>query len=58
MTETIKSEEWKDECLLTYGEILTGKNAHWCWDWDGMPIDETCKMEMECCTCEISTKSS
>lgn len=29
---------------------LTGKHKHYCMDWDGMAIDETCP-EFECCTC-------
>lgn len=29
---------------------LTGKHKHYCMDWDGMAIDETCA-EFECCTC-------
>lgn len=29
---------------------LKGKYKHYCYDWDGMAIDETYK-EFECCTC-------
>jgi hypothetical protein len=25
------------------GVVLTGKYAHWCDEWDGLPIDETCE---------------
>lgn len=24
------------------GRILRGDYAHWCPEWDGLPIDETC----------------
>ena len=29
---------------------LQGKFKHYCWEWDGMAIDETCR-EFQCCTC-------
>lgn len=29
---------------------LQGKYKHYCWDWDGMAIDETCP-EFEYCLC-------
>lgn len=44
------SEDWKEDCLRYHGKVLTGSNAHWCPDWDYLPIDDTCK-EIECCTC-------
>lgn len=31
-------------------KILTGKFKHYCWEWDGMAIDETCA-EFEVCSC-------
>ena len=34
--------EWEADCLKWRGKILTGKHAHWCMDWDDLPIDETC----------------
>lgn len=37
----IPSQDWIDDCMKWRGEVLTGKYAHWCWDWDGLPIDET-----------------
>lgn len=43
-------DEWKAECIATYGRVLTGEHGHWCPDWDFMPIDETCR-EFEACTC-------
>jgi len=44
------SEHWKEDCLKWQGEVLTGKYAHWCPEWDELPIDETCS-EFESCTC-------
>jgi hypothetical protein len=32
------------------GRTLTGKLAHWCWDWDGLTVDET-TIEIESCHC-------
>jgi hypothetical protein len=34
-------EEWRKDCLRWRGRVLTGKERHWCYDWDGLPIDET-----------------
>jgi hypothetical protein len=34
-----------------WGRVLTGGKAHWCWDWDCLPIDETCA-EIEACGCQ------
>lgn len=44
------SDEWIEDCKKWYGRVLTGRFAHWCYDWDGLPIDETCK-EFEVCCC-------
>ncbi len=46
-----KTTEWIDDCIKYRGFVLTGKFAHWCYDWDGLPIDETCGPEWDCCTC-------
>lgn len=35
--------EFIEDCMKWRGRALTGKYAHWCWDWDGLPIDETCE---------------
>lgn len=42
--------EWKEDCVKWWGKILTGQSAHRCYDWDGLPIDETCD-EFDCCIC-------
>lgn len=52
------SQEWKDECLKYYGRVLTGKFAHWCWDWDQLPIDETCREFEVCCCYKDAAKTS
>lgn len=49
------SMDWIQDCLEAYGDVLRGKKAHWCPDWDFMPIDETCD-EIEGCTCEFKQK--
>jgi hypothetical protein len=36
-----EADEWAADCLRWRGRVLTGKYAHWCYDWDGLPIDET-----------------
>jgi len=45
------SAEWVEDCLMFWGRVLLGEDGHWCNDWDGLPVDETC-CEYECCTCE------
>jgi len=34
-------KEWEKDCLKWRGRILTGNNAHWCLDWDCLPVDDT-----------------
>jgi hypothetical protein len=46
----IEREDWKQDCLHWQGRVLTGEKAHWCMDWDCLPIDETCP-EIDCCNC-------
>ena len=41
---------WKSDCLQWRGRVLTGRLRHWCFDWDALPVDETC-LEITCCTC-------
>ena len=41
--------EWIRDCLKWRGELLQGREAHWCYEWDGLPIDETC-IEWPCCS--------
>ena len=46
-------QEWKADCLHWRGVVLTGVLAHWCWDWDFLPVDETTS-EIEGCCCDLS----
>jgi len=46
------SEDRKKDCLHWHGRLLTGDKAHWCPDWDFMPIDDT-MTEFLVCTCEL-----
>lgn len=34
--------EWLVDCKRYRGHTLTGHYRHWCMDWDGLPVDETC----------------
>lgn len=42
------SLEWQADCQHWRGRVLTGEHGHWCFEWDGLPIDETCP-EWPCC---------
>lgn len=42
----------KRDDLVKIFNNLTGVYAHYCYDWDELPIDETCP-EFACCTCEF-----
>lgn len=38
------------------GRVLTGRYSHWCYEWDGLTIDETCD-EWRCeCAKELEGK--
>lgn len=41
---------WAEDCFRWRGRLLTGVYSHWCWDWDLLPVDETCP-EMSSCGC-------
>jgi hypothetical protein len=43
-------QRWEEDSLRYHGKVLKGKFWHWCGEWDGLPIDETCS-EFECCYC-------
>jgi hypothetical protein len=43
--------EWVKECEKTYGRVLNGTFAHWCYDFDGLPMDETLDGFYKGCTC-------
>lgn len=47
------SQDWIDDCVKWRGRVLEGKYRHWCFDWDELPIDETC-FEWPCvCASEL-----
>jgi hypothetical protein len=33
---------WEHDSKHWRGKVMTGLYAHWCSDWDDLPIDETC----------------
>jgi len=41
MAERWIEHKWDTDCMHWRGRVLTGRYAHWCYDWDGLPIDET-----------------
>jgi hypothetical protein len=41
------------DCLQMHGKVLTGEKAHYCPEFDYLPIDET-RHEFQYCTCEWS----
>ena len=45
-----ESPAWIADCMRWHGKVLTGAKAHWCFDWDELPVDETTS-EFDCCTC-------
>lgn len=45
------SKHWIEDCRKWWGCVLTGGDAHWCGDFDDLPIDNTCG-EYEYCTCQ------
>lgn len=34
--------DWILDCDKWRGRLLTGGAAHWCPEWDDLPVDETC----------------
>jgi hypothetical protein len=42
--------EFEQDCMATYGRLLTGKYKHYCSELDYVPIDETCP-EFDSCAC-------
>lgn len=50
--ENKPSDEWIEDSMHHHGKVLTGKYAHWCPEFDYLPIDESC-FEFEYCLCEF-----
>lgn len=44
---------WHEDCMKYYGRVLMGSKAHYCPEFDYLPIDETCD-EIESCSCEFN----
>lgn len=42
--------DWEVDCMKWRGRKLDGAHGHWCMDWDGLPVDETCE-EWPHCRC-------
>lgn len=40
---TVLVTDWEADCMEWRGRILDGNDAHWCPDWDDLPIDSTCE---------------
>ncbi len=49
-----KQKQFEADCIYWRGVILTGKYKHWCYDWDGLPVDETCLEEWLSCNCFVN----
>jgi len=44
---------WEEDCKHWRGRRLIGKYCHYCQDWDGLPIDETCPEWPCACAAEL-----
>lgn len=52
------SAEWIEACRDYRGRLLTGRFAHFCPQWDGLPVDETCR-EWPCpCAAELQAEAA
>jgi len=51
-------DTFEGDCMRYRRRILTGKYAHTCWDWDGLPIDETCEEWPCACQAELEKQVS
>lgn len=47
----INNPEFIADCIKWRRRRLYGRFAHWCYDWDDLPTDETCGEEFDCCHC-------
>ncbi len=43
--------QWVKDCNKWRGRVLTGRFGHWCFDWDELPVDETCREWP--CSCHV-----
>lgn len=35
-------DTWRADCEQWRGRVLAGEFGHWCAEYDGLPVDETC----------------
>ena len=42
---------WVESCMPWRGAVLIGKYGHYCYEWDGLPVDESC-LEWPCACAE------
>jgi hypothetical protein len=47
MTSKIVADWWRD-CLQWRGRLLMGRYCHYCDEFDGLPVDETCPEWVVC----------
>lgn len=45
---------WIADCQRWRGRTLMGEYSHWCFEWDGLPVDETTR-EFTVCLCYPQT---
>ena len=51
----VTMDELDKESLKTRGHTLAGKYRHWCNEFDGLPVDESC-FEFKFCLCFNTTQ--
>ncbi len=44
----VSDPRWLSECNKWRHRVLTGNRSHYCFYWDGLPVDETCENEWPC----------
>lgn len=51
--------EWERDCLRYRGELLANTpKAHWCNDWDDLPMNEDCEeFKHGTCSCYPNERS-
>lgn len=45
------SADWIADSMHWRGRVLEGRHGHWCYEWDGLPVDETC--DEWPCDCDV-----
>ena len=51
MTDDHLKEQWETDCRHWQGTVLKGRYSHWCYEWDSLPVDETCQEFKHGCSC-------